>query len=101
MMESSVQSISRQEIKELISRLLVEEFDIDPELITDSATMDELDLDSLDLVEIGQIAEQKYGVRIRGSDADDVTDIGGVIEMIHKRIEVAAGDPPDSDKQDG
>jgi acyl carrier protein len=83
-METTTQKVSRQEIRDLIVELLVEEFDIDPELITDSATMEELDLDSLDMVEIGQVAEQKFGVRVKPTDAEGVTDFGGVLDVIHR-----------------
>jgi acyl carrier protein len=85
-MESSTQTVTREDIEGLIRGLLVEEFDIEPDLIRSEATMEELDLDSLDMVEIGQVVEQKYGVRIKASDAEGVSDLGGVIEMIHTKI---------------
>lgn len=85
-MESSTQTVTREEIEGLIRGLLVDEFDIEPELIKPDATMEELDLDSLDMVEIGQVVEQKYGVRIKAADAEGVSDLGGVIEMIHNKI---------------
>lgn len=99
-MESATSIITRQEIKDVITKLLVEEFDIDAELLTDAATMKDLDLDSLDMVEIGQVVEQKYGVQVKGRDADGVTDIGGVIEMIYGKIEAARADP-DVDDDEG
>ena len=85
-MESSTQTVAREDIEGLIRGLLVEEFDIEPELIKSDATMEELDLDSLDMVEIGQVVEQKYGVRIKAADAEGVSDLGGVIAMIHTKI---------------
>jgi acyl carrier protein len=86
-MEASTQAVTLDEIKELLTTLLVEEFDIEPELLTDSASLGELDIDSLDMVEIGQVVDQKWGVRIRASDAEGVTDFGGIIQMIHRKIE--------------
>jgi acyl carrier protein len=83
-MATTTEKVSKQEIRDLIVELLVEEFDIDAELITDSATMEELDLDSLDMVEIGQVAEQKFGVRVKPTDAEGVTDFGGVLDVIHR-----------------
>jgi acyl carrier protein len=38
------------------------------------------------MVEIGQVVEQKYGVRIKAADAEGVSDLGGVIAMIHTKI---------------
>jgi acyl carrier protein len=85
-MESSTQTVTREDIEGLIRELLVDEFDIEPELIKSDATMEELDLDSLDMVEIGQVVEQKYGVRIKAADAEGVSDLGGVVDMIHNKI---------------
>jgi acyl carrier protein len=98
-MELATQVVSEQEITDLVRELLVEEFDIEPELIKDDATMEELDLDSLDMVEIAQVAEQNWGVRIRAADAEGVTDLGGVIRMIHKKI--ANPDPVESEESNG
>lgn len=94
-MDLATKDVSEQEIKDLVRELLVDEFDIEPELITDEATMEELDLDSLDMVEIAQVAEQNWGVRIRASDAEGVTNLGGVIQMIHRKI--SNPDPVDPD----
>ena len=92
-MEASTGTVSGEEIEALIKELLVEEFDIEAELITRSATMEELDLDSLDMVEIAQVAEQRYGVRIRANDAEGITDLGGVIDLIvRKANEPGKGD---------
>lgn len=91
-MEASIQVVTPEEIRELLTTLLVEEFDIEPELLKDAASLAELDLDSLDMVEIGQVIDQKYGVRIRAGDAEGVTDFGGVVQMIHKKIEAGSLD---------
>ncbi len=99
-MEASTQVITPHEIRELLTTLLVEEFDIQPDLLTDTATLEELDLDSLDMVEIGQVVDQKYGVRIKASDAEGVSDFGGIIEMIYNKI-ATAGLDPGADAEDG
>jgi acyl carrier protein len=96
---ASTETVTAQEIEGLLREMLTEEFDIEPELITDDATLEDLDLDSLDLVEVGQMIEQKYGVRIKAADAEGVTDLGGVIEMIHKRV--VAGPSEDDEADEG
>src|SRR5919202_2573193 len=97
-MESSTQTVTREESEVLIRGFRVDEFDIEPELIKPDATMEELDLDSLDMVEIGQVVEQKYGVRIKAADAEGVSDLGGVIEMIHAKI--LSGDTGEDEDQE-
>jgi acyl carrier protein len=86
-MEASAEAITPEEIRDLLTTLLVEEFDIDSELLTDSATLEDLDLDSLDMVEIGQVVDQRWGARIRASDAEGITNFGGIIEMIHRKLQ--------------
>lgn len=96
-MEASTQTVTPEQIRELLTTLLVEEFDIEPELLADSATMEELDLDSLDMVEIGQVVDQKWGMRIRAGDAEGVTDFGGIIKMIHKKLQAGPADEEEED----
>ncbi|WP_133054359.1 MULTISPECIES: acyl carrier protein [Mycobacteriaceae] len=83
---TSTETVSQEEIKAMIVKLLVEELDIDEDQIDDSATMEELDLDSLDMVEIAQVAQRKYGVRVRPSDAEGITDLGGMVKLIHRKV---------------
>lgn len=46
------------------------------------ATLEDLDVDSLDLVEIAQIVEDTYGVELRGDDVKDVKTVGEVIDLV-------------------
>jgi acyl carrier protein len=99
-MEAPAQVVTEDEIRELLTKLLVEEFDIEADSLTNSATMAELDLDSLDMVEIGQVVDQRWGVRIKAGDAEGVTDFGGIIRMIQRKIETESGDSEDADGED-
>lgn len=84
--DTSAETVSKDQIKELISKLLVDELDIGEDQIVESATLEELDLDSLDLVEISQVAQRRYGVRVRPSDAEGITDLGGMIDLIYRKV---------------
>jgi acyl carrier protein len=46
------------------------------------ATLESLDIDSLDLVELAQIVEDEYGVELRGDDVKDVKTVGQVIDLV-------------------
>ena len=46
------------------------------------ATMESLDIDSLDLVELAQIVEDEYGVELKGDDVKDVKTVGEVIDLV-------------------
>ena len=46
------------------------------------ATLESLDIDSLDLVELAQIVEDEYGVELKGDDVKDVKTGGEVIDLV-------------------
>ncbi len=47
-----------------------------------SSTFEELDIDSLDLVELAQIVEDEYGVVLKGEDMKELKTVGDAIELI-------------------
>jgi acyl carrier protein len=46
------------------------------------ATLEALDVDSLDLVELALIVEDEYGVELKGDDVKDVKTVGEVIDLV-------------------
>jgi acyl carrier protein len=57
------------------------------EQITPAATFEELDIDSLDLVELAQIVEDEYGIVLKGEDMKELKTVGDAIELIVNRAE--------------
>ena len=68
-------------IVEEIERLGVERSDISRD-----ATLAELDLDSLDLVEIGQMVESKWCVRFDPQDFAGVETVGEASDLVYRRV---------------
>jgi acyl carrier protein len=60
-------------------------FGPDASEVTRDATFEELDIDSLDLVELGQIAEEEFGVRIEPSDMKEMKTVGDAIDFVAAR----------------
>ena len=63
----------------------LEEFGADAGDITNDATFEALDVDSLDLVELGQIVQDEYGVEIKGEDMPKLKTVGDAVELIAER----------------
>lgn len=57
----------------------------DPELVSREATFEELDIDSLDLVEISQVIEDEFGVLLEGEDMKDLKTVGDAIDLVVSR----------------
>lgn len=53
--------------------------------ITRGATFEELDVDSLDLVELAQIVEDEYGVVLSGDDMKGLKTVGDAVDLITAR----------------
>jgi acyl carrier protein len=62
------------------------EFGADPEAVTREARWDVLKVDSLDLVELVQVVEDDYGVRISGEDIKRLPTVGSVIDLVVSRL---------------
>jgi acyl carrier protein len=60
-------------------------FGPDKSQITRSSTFEELDIDSLDLVELAQIVEDEYGVVLKGEDMKGLQTVGDAVDLISSR----------------
>jgi acyl carrier protein len=60
-------------------------FGPDPDQITRDSTFEELDIDSLDLVELAQIVEDEYGVVLKGEDMKELKTVGDATDLIVSR----------------
>jgi acyl carrier protein len=62
-------------------------FGPDADQITRSSTFEELDIDSLDLVELAQIVEDEYGVVLKGEDMKELKTVGDATDLIVSRAD--------------
>jgi acyl carrier protein len=53
--------------------------------ITREATLEALDIDSLDLVEMAQIIEDEFQVNLQGDDVKDVRTVGELVDLVVAR----------------
>jgi acyl carrier protein len=54
--------------------------------VTREATLESLDIDSLDLAELSQIVEEEFGVSLKGSDVSEIKTVGDAVDLILARI---------------
>ena len=54
----------------------------EPSEISREADFETLDVDSLDLVEVAQIIEDEFGVRLEGDDLKGIKTVGDVIDLV-------------------
>jgi acyl carrier protein len=62
-------------------------FGPDADQISRESTFEELDIDSLDLVELAQVVEDDYGVVLKGEDMKELKTVGDAVDLIVSRAE--------------
>jgi acyl carrier protein len=66
---------TEEKVAKRISDALVE-FGAEPGQLRPEATLEELDIDSLDLFELGQILHQEFGIEVDPGDFEEVSTLG-------------------------
>ena len=57
--------------------------------LTDDATLEGLEIDSLDLIEVGMIMEERHDIRVSTDDFEDVATFGDAVAVFDRLV--AAG----------
>jgi len=79
--------MQRNEIIEIVNDFLIDEFEIEPEQIKEDATLkDELDIESLDLVDIIVMIEKKFGFKIKPEEIVNVQTVQELYDFIEQRV---------------
>jgi acyl carrier protein len=79
--------LSRDEIFEAVAQALVREFELDPaQLRLEAHLVDDLDLDSIDAIDLAVRLEEQVGVSFSEEDLKSVQTLGDVVDLIHERL---------------
>jgi acyl carrier protein len=63
----------------------LEEAGADTSKMSREATFEELDVDSLDLVELAQVVEDEFEIELKGEDIKDLKTVGQAIDLVVSR----------------
>jgi acyl carrier protein len=70
-----------------VVELLSARFDIEPEIVTMTATFDDIDLDSLSQIELGTAIKKKFGVEINDDELAEMVTIGDVVDSLAGKLD--------------
>lgn len=79
--------MTREEIFEKVKDIIVEYLGVDESAVTEDASFrDDLEADSLDLVELIMAFEDEFGGEISDEEAQEITTVGEAVDYLEQHI---------------
>lgn len=79
--------MDRSEVAKRLENVLVTELGLDEDKIQDDAHFEEdLDVDSLGVVELLMALEDEFEVKIPDEEAESIVTVGQAIDLVHKKL---------------
>jgi acyl carrier protein len=79
--------MTREEILEQVKVILVDTLSVDEDKVTmDARFQEDLETDSLDLVELVMTMEEKFGIKITDEEAAEIKTVGDAVDFVQTRI---------------
>jgi acyl carrier protein len=79
--------MSTDSIFESVQNILVEQLGVDADIVTmESNFIDDLNADSLDIVELVMAMEQEFGIAIPDEEAERIKTVGDAVDFIKANV---------------
>lgn len=76
-----------EDIFERVKNIIVEQLDVDEDQVTlEASFVDDLDADSLDVVELVMEFEDEFDLEIADEEAEQIVTVGDAVDYINSRV---------------
>jgi acyl carrier protein len=83
--------MERSELLERVKQLATETLEVDPDTVTESASFaDDLEADSLDLVELVMAIEEEFDISIPEEELEGIETVGQALSLVEEKIAAKA-----------
>ena len=80
--------MTREEVFENVKGILVETLSVDEDKVTmDARFQEDLETDSLDLVELVMTMEEKFGIKITDEQAAEIKTVGDAVDFVMTKVD--------------
>lgn len=81
------QGATREQIFSRVAELLAQSFDLSPEQVRlDSHLIDDLDLDSIDAIDLVVGLEEETGLDVSESELRAIRVVGDIVDLVHGKL---------------
>jgi acyl carrier protein len=82
--------LTRESVLDRVREILVASFELEPGAIQlDSHLIDDLDLDSIDAIDLAVELEQETGLRVEEQELRQIRRVGDIVELVCNRLVLA------------
>lgn len=79
--------MDRAQVSERLKEVLVSELGLDGDKVNEEASFEEdLEVDSLGVVELLMALEDEFGVKIPDEEAENIHTVGEAVDMVHGKL---------------
>jgi acyl carrier protein len=78
--------VSGVNVEDKVKEIVSEQLEVPLESLTVETTFEEIDADSLDIVELVMALEEEFDLEISDQEIEDIQTLGDIINFIEKKI---------------
>lgn len=74
------------DVEDKVKAIVSEQLEVSPDSLTTETTFEEIDADSLDIVELVMALEEEFDLEISDQEIEDIQTLGDIINYIEKKV---------------